>query len=722
MALPHNPKAAKSARSTTKKIKAPPAMKKTGRGRGRNNRIDGFDVFISYSHDDDSFARKINNAFKERKVKTWIDYEQIKPGDTFVKKIEDGLTRSSSMILLISPSSMKSGWVEEEYITGVSLTKKSKDPLRLIPVLIANAVLPAFLSNRLWVDLRKGNKFEDQLELLTQTILRVKSGITKKTKKSVKVKKHLGSISFMTFFPEGLLAPIQEKLAEIRGAQDAVCWSLDNGFLQNINNSGAQLIRVFPEKLNELSVYVQNKPVVADELIDQLLNHIFLEEDPFSDVIELGFGRTVLLRDLVETTLVSKSHDSGGQNKICVLARDHLWHVINEDYYRVALEISDKLSDLCGFTSPEDIITKAKILARIGKNRQAVQLFDIYRGKHLFEDMGLDEVDRIDAAMSWAKALKDSGAAGAANSELLSSYDRMLRLTDNLLMHSKENESLLLMKADILNNRATQMAVYGKDTTWEKVRGDFNQVFILYEQINNPRRLIGALSNYVAHTIDRLEKKIPFKELLSLFNKYEGIADQLEPCEELFFYYYQRARLLKRQEKADLSKAIDFYKLAYAAALDAGLKRRYPIAKRWELLLRRKKNEIAENDFLMQLMECADNLKSQTQDSWALNSLCSILIDLAQILNVRREPKRAWTDLVEAARYRIMQYAHSGSQRALLGLIDVLQQMDKVEVKIDKKDEFTDEHSSILNTLMGSPRIRALEWKSISQWLNVRSK
>jgi hypothetical protein len=111
---------------------------------------------------------------------------------------------------------------------------------------------------------------------------------------------------------------------------------------------------------------------------------------------------------------------------------------------------------------------------------------------------------------------------------------------DPVMASSKETNSLLTLKADILNNRATQIAVYGTFEDWKRVREDFKLIFSLYNQTGDDQRLIGAVSNYAAHLIDKSGNKIPFNELLSLFKKYDDLAGRMPPCEELFYYYQSK--------------------------------------------------------------------------------------------------------------------------------------------------------------------------------------
>jgi hypothetical protein len=196
----------------------------------------------------------------------------------------------------------------------------------------------------------------------------------------------------------------------------------------------------------------------------------------------------------------------------------------------------------------------------------------------------------------------------------------------------------------------------------------------------------------------------------------------MQACEELFFYYYQKARLFKRGKPEQLSKAIELYKISYDVALASELKRRYPIAKRWELILRKRRNDISENDFLTGLSEAANTLRGQTQDSWALNALCDILIELAQTYKLRGELEKAWGILLEAYQHRTAQFTHSGSPTAKRGIVTVLEEMDPVEVSPEKKAAFARENNNTLNIVMGSPRARMLDWKSIHQWLGEQGR
>ena len=141
-----------------------------------------YDVFISYSRLDEFWVDKLKSALERHKIKVWIDKEQIAPGDRFVNVIEMGIKSSHTMVLVVSPQSMASGWVEEEYHFALSLSKDRVSDFRLIPVVLKDAELPGFLKSRVWVDFRDENDFDKNIKQLI-------SGIKKRDKSCVENEK-----------------------------------------------------------------------------------------------------------------------------------------------------------------------------------------------------------------------------------------------------------------------------------------------------------------------------------------------------------------------------------------------------------------------------------------------------------------------------------------------------------------------------------------------------
>jgi hypothetical protein len=126
--------------------------------------MDGrFDVFVSHSSADKPWVLRLVADLGRYDVSVWLDENEIRPGDLFVKALERGLEQSKAVALVVSPESMASGWVELEYSRAVELTMRKNLPLQLIPVLLRTAELPGFLTGRQWVDFRDDSRYADSV-------------------------------------------------------------------------------------------------------------------------------------------------------------------------------------------------------------------------------------------------------------------------------------------------------------------------------------------------------------------------------------------------------------------------------------------------------------------------------------------------------------------------------------------------------------------------------
>lgn len=116
-----------------------------------------FDVFLSYNHDDKPIVSEINKLLKEEGIGTWFDVDEIKPGDSFIKKMEDGLEHSNSCLAFVGRTGI-GPWENQELYAALFFQVERKG-FKVIPVLLPNAPgkpkLPLFIRDRKWVDLRQ---------------------------------------------------------------------------------------------------------------------------------------------------------------------------------------------------------------------------------------------------------------------------------------------------------------------------------------------------------------------------------------------------------------------------------------------------------------------------------------------------------------------------------------------------------------------------------------
>jgi hypothetical protein len=127
-------------------------------------------AFISHSQDDEPIAFTLAAALRKSGIAVWIDHEQIRLGDVVPVKIEAGLGKADSMLLLYSKSTLESGWCRSEYES--LLTKEIQAGTHMLVLKLDDCVIPSLSSFN--YPCRTGASYElyeDLSEGLTEEIL-----------------------------------------------------------------------------------------------------------------------------------------------------------------------------------------------------------------------------------------------------------------------------------------------------------------------------------------------------------------------------------------------------------------------------------------------------------------------------------------------------------------------------------------------------------------------
>jgi hypothetical protein len=90
-------------------------------------------VFISSAASDSAWARKLADQLRAADVDAWEPSTDLLPGADFSAEVARALDRAEALVVLISPSSMKSEWVRQEIQHALG-TERFRS--RLIPVLV----------------------------------------------------------------------------------------------------------------------------------------------------------------------------------------------------------------------------------------------------------------------------------------------------------------------------------------------------------------------------------------------------------------------------------------------------------------------------------------------------------------------------------------------------------------------------------------------------------
>lgn len=73
-----------------------------------------YSAFISYSHEDRPFARKLHDAIQAKGIRCWLDEHQLLPGDDIYDGVDRGIRQWDKVLLCASKNSLTSWWVDNE--------------------------------------------------------------------------------------------------------------------------------------------------------------------------------------------------------------------------------------------------------------------------------------------------------------------------------------------------------------------------------------------------------------------------------------------------------------------------------------------------------------------------------------------------------------------------------------------------------------------------------
>jgi hypothetical protein len=136
-----------------------------------------YDVFISYSSEDEAKANNLVSRLTAQGLKVWFAPSNIRGGDIFPQEIEMGLQKSQTVVAVLSNSSVNSFWVKIEWTTRLVQMSKDKT-LKLIPLLIDDCDISPLRNTFHHIDFRNVDfndtqELEDKVQELVDSIREV---------------------------------------------------------------------------------------------------------------------------------------------------------------------------------------------------------------------------------------------------------------------------------------------------------------------------------------------------------------------------------------------------------------------------------------------------------------------------------------------------------------------------------------------------------------------
>lgn len=154
--------------------------------------IEFYSCFVSYSHADKSFARRLHDALQGRGIRCWLDHHQLFPGDKIYTEVDRGIRLWDKVLLCCSKEALTSWWVDNEIKIAFDKEQhlwreRQKEVLALIPLNLDDYLfsdkwrsgLATEVKARMAADFggweQDNKKFEEQFERLVKA-LRTDSG------------------------------------------------------------------------------------------------------------------------------------------------------------------------------------------------------------------------------------------------------------------------------------------------------------------------------------------------------------------------------------------------------------------------------------------------------------------------------------------------------------------------------------------------------------------
>ena len=128
-------------------------------------------VFLTYAHRDKKAVRKLYDYLTKKRVKVWLDEQELLPGQNWQHEIRQAILRSDVVIVCLSRQFNKQGGFRHEELKIV-LEKAGTVPegkIFLIPVRLEKCRVLQPLSRLQYLDLFEAGGYERLLQTLRKT-------------------------------------------------------------------------------------------------------------------------------------------------------------------------------------------------------------------------------------------------------------------------------------------------------------------------------------------------------------------------------------------------------------------------------------------------------------------------------------------------------------------------------------------------------------------------
>ncbi len=126
-------------------------------------------IFLSHSHADKEFARRLAQDLVRAGVRVWIDDAEILLGDSLIEKIRRGIDDMDYLGVILSPQSVASQWVRKEVELAMNEEIDGKR-IKVLPLLHQECEFPGFLKGKKYADFSSEDKYVDSLQMILRRL------------------------------------------------------------------------------------------------------------------------------------------------------------------------------------------------------------------------------------------------------------------------------------------------------------------------------------------------------------------------------------------------------------------------------------------------------------------------------------------------------------------------------------------------------------------------
>jgi hypothetical protein len=125
-------------------------------------------IFLSHSHQDKAFVRRLAERLTKSGVVVWLDEVHLGIGDSIIGKIADAIEAVDYVAAVISKTSVRSQWVQKELSIAMSKEIGGKRVV-VLPILLDECKIPTHLQDKLYADFRHKGSFEDSMRYTSRS-------------------------------------------------------------------------------------------------------------------------------------------------------------------------------------------------------------------------------------------------------------------------------------------------------------------------------------------------------------------------------------------------------------------------------------------------------------------------------------------------------------------------------------------------------------------------